>query len=184
MGRKQCPLLPHFWCHRQLNDNICIYIYILYFILTPDPGIISREMVVNLVNICTQIFENLVDDVLFCFNQLWRDPDPGYGWDSEAGIICIFADTMSRKYKIYLSGQSPSRPGLRGRANQRPAHGSRDLSRPIRGLHLARASGDGWQGHHLDCHGPAPHPAPSITLPSASAAHGDILWTKCDQKYW
>ena len=93
--------------------TIFVSIFIFYFILNPDPGIIIREMVVNLVdNICTHhIFENLVDDVLFRFQSIMTWPEwacDGERWDSEAGIICIFADTMSRKYKIYLSGQSPS----------------------------------------------------------------------------
>ena len=98
--------------------TIFVSIFIFYFILNPDPGIIIREMVVNLVDsICTHhIFENLVDDVLFRFQSIMTWPEWA-GWREmrcEAGIICIFADTMSRKYKIYLSGQSPSRPCPQG----------------------------------------------------------------------
>ena len=92
--------------------TIFVSIFIFYFILNPDPGIIIREMVVNLVdNICTHQYIREFSGrriVSFSINYdvtrvSWMERD-----ESEAGIICIFADTMSRKYKIYLSGQSPS----------------------------------------------------------------------------
>ena len=107
----RCRSLLHFWCHWQPNDNICIYIYILFY-PEPWPGHyhsrngrkFSRQY------LYTSHFREFSGRRIVSFSinydvtrVSWMERD-----ESEAGIICIFADTMSRKYKIYLSGQSPS----------------------------------------------------------------------------
>ena len=110
----------------------------------------------------------------FVFNQLWLDWPQRY-WDSEAGLFvylptrCLvntkYISLPSQWASLHLCGASGDSWHL---ANQRPVLRSRDMTGPMRGPGLrgqvTRSSSERLPGQ----------PVPSITLPSASRARGNI----------
>ena len=123
---------------------VSIFIYIVFY-PNPWPGyFISREMVVNLVD-NQYLYTNIREFsgrriVLFSINyDVTRAVWPRLAGRERDEIVrlalFVYLPTQCLVNTKYISQAS---------------------------LHLARASGDGWQGHHLDCARPRTRRPPSL----------------------